>query len=103
MDDTKLTLILDGEEVICDILFTHYAEDFDKNYVVFQFTDRDEISAAVYVETEGSEGYFEDVETDEEWALLDELLESFLGNLETDDYDDEDEEDDDEQDEDDDY
>ncbi|HBT60015.1 MAG TPA: hypothetical protein DEA45_04245 [Acholeplasmataceae bacterium] len=85
MDDTRLTLVLDGEEVICDILFTHYSEEFEKNYVVFQFTDRDEISAAVFVETDGGEGYFEDVQTDEEWELLDELLEAFLGDLEAED------------------
>ena len=95
MEDTRLTLVLDGEEVICDILFTHYSEQFEKNYVVFQFTDRDEISAAVFVETEGGEGYFEDVQTDEEWELLDELLEAFLGDLEAEDEDAQDDEDDD--------
>lgn len=95
MEDTRLTLVLDGEEVICDILFTHYSEEFEKNYVVFQFTDRDEISAAVFVETEGGEGYFEDVQTDEEWELLDELLEAFLGDLEAEDEDAQDDEDDD--------
>ncbi|CCV66053.1 MAG: DUF1292 domain-containing protein [Paracholeplasma sp.] len=94
MDDTRLTLVLDGEEVICDILFTHYSEEFEKNYVVFQFTDRDEISAAVFVETDGGEGYFEDVQTDEEWELLDELLEAFLGDLEAEDDDAQDEDDD---------
>ena len=94
MEDTRLTLVLDGEEVICDILFTHYSEQFEKNYVVFQFTDRDEISAAVFVETEGGEGYFEDVQTDEEWELLDELLEAFLGDLEAEDEDAQDDEDD---------
>lgn len=80
MDENKLTIIYDGEEVMCDILFTHYSEETMKNYVVFQFSDRDEISAAVFVETENGEGYFEDVQTDEEWEMLDELLENFIGD-----------------------
>lgn len=74
----------DGEEFICDILFTH--EHNGKNYVVFEFVDTKEISAAIYVpgESEG-EGTFLDVETDEEWDMLDEILADY--------YDDEDEED----------
>lgn len=92
MDDNKLTIIYDGEEVMADILFTHYSETFAKNYVVFQFVDKDEVSAAVFVETEDGEGYFEDVETDEEWEMLDELLENYMGeDLESDDDDLEDE------------
>lgn len=89
MGENKLTIIYDGEEVMCDILFTHYSEETMKNYVVFQFSDRDEISAAVFVETENGEGYFEDVQTDEEWEMLDELLENFIGDSqESDDADD---------------
>ncbi|MDX9807208.1 MAG: DUF1292 domain-containing protein [Acholeplasma sp.] len=90
MDDNKLTIVYDGEEVMADILFTHYSEQTEKNYVVFQFSDRDEVSAAVFVETENGEGYFEDVQTDEEWEMLDELLQNYLG----DDQDDEDAQDD---------
>ncbi|PKK87414.1 MAG: hypothetical protein CVV63_01095 [Tenericutes bacterium HGW-Tenericutes-8] len=84
MDENKLTIILDGEEVMCDILFTHYSEQYEKNYVVFQFTDRDEISAAVFIETENGEGFFEDVQTEEEWEMLDELLENYVGDDEED-------------------
>ena len=42
MEDNKLTIIYDGEEVMADILFTHYSEQTEKNYVVFQFSDDDE-------------------------------------------------------------
>ena len=35
--DRTITLIQeDGQEIVCDILFTYYAEEFNKNYVVFQ-------------------------------------------------------------------
>lgn len=87
MDDNKLTIIYDGEEVMADILFTHFSEQFGKNYVVFQFSDRDEVSAAVYVETKDGEGFFEDVQTEEEWEMLDELLENYLGDDQDDDDD----------------
>jgi uncharacterized protein YrzB (UPF0473 family) len=80
-----------GEEFVCEILFTH--EQNGKNYVVFEFMDSKEISAAIYVpgEFEG-EGTFLDIETDEEWEMLDEVLSDFMDSIEDDE--DEDEEDD---------
>ncbi len=65
-----------GDESICDILFTHEANE--KNYVVFEFVETGEVSAAVFVpgETE-DEGTFEDIETDEEWEMLDRVLQAF--------------------------
>lgn len=97
MEDNKLTIIYNGEEVMAEILFTHYSEQTEKNYVVFQFSDRDEVSAAVFVESENGEGYFEDVQTDEEWEMLDELLANYLGDDQDDEeaLDDEDESDED--------
>jgi len=81
----------EGEEFVCEILFTH--EQNGKNYVVFEFIDSKEISAAIYVpgESEG-EGTFLDIETDEEWEMLDEVLADFMDSIEDDE--DEDEEDD---------
>ena len=70
-----------GEEFVCDILFTH--EHQGKNYVVFEFVDSKEISAAIYVpgKDEG-EGTFLDIETDEEWEMLDEVLADYMDSLE---------------------
>lgn len=74
----------DGNEVLCDILFTFNAEEFNKNYVLFYpvgSEDEDgnvEIMAASYVEEEdGSCGELSDVTTDEEWELIEEMLEAF--------------------------
>jgi uncharacterized protein YrzB (UPF0473 family) len=71
----------DGEESICDILFTHEANE--KNYVVFEFVDTGEVSAAVFIpgETE-DEGTFEDIETDEEWDMIDRVLQAFYDEQE---------------------
>ncbi len=70
----------EGEESVCEILFTH--EHQGKNYVVFEFLESHEVSAAVYVagDTE-EEGTFFDIETDEEWDMLDKVLQSYFDNL----------------------
>ncbi|MFU8792464.1 MAG: DUF1292 domain-containing protein [Acholeplasmataceae bacterium] len=74
----------DGTEVVCNILFTHEAND--KSYVVFEFADSEEISAAVFEpgETE-DEGTFVDIETDEEWEMLDEILQKYFDELDDED------------------
>ncbi|MCF7931194.1 MAG: DUF1292 domain-containing protein [Acholeplasmataceae bacterium] len=80
----------EGEESVCEILFTH--EHNGKNYVVFEFLDSHEVSAAVYVvgETE-DEGTFLDIETDEEWDMLDKVLQAYFDS-EEDELEDEEEE-----------
>ncbi len=84
-----------GDEEIVNILFTHEANG--KNYVVFEFTESHEISAAVYVpEGESDEGTFEDIQTDAEWDMLDRILQEYFDDLEIDEELDEDEEDDEE-------
>ena len=72
----------EGEESVCEILFTHEHEG--KNYVVFEFLDSHEVSAALCVagETE-DEGSFSDIETDEEWDMLDKVLQAYFDNLES--------------------
>lgn len=80
----------EGEESVCEILFTH--EHNGKNYVVFEFLDSHEVSAAVYVvgKTE-DEGTFLDIETDEEWDMLDKVLQAYFDS-EEDELEDEEEE-----------
>lgn len=81
-----------GDESVCDILFTH--EHNGKNYVVFEFVDTKEVSAAIYVPgVTDDEGTFLDIETDEEWDMLDGVLQSYYDETE----DEEDEEEDDEE------
>ena len=73
-----------GNEVLCEILFTFNSEEFNKNYVLFYpvgSEDEDgniEVMAASYVEGEdGTCGELQDITSDEEWALIEEMLESF--------------------------
>jgi len=81
----------DGVESVCEILFTH--EHNGKNYVVFEFIDSHEISAAVYEPGEKEdEGTFSDVETDEEWDMLDKALQAYYDDLDAEEDVEEDEE-----------
>lgn len=82
MEDNKLTLVNDdGTETECEVLFTH--ENDGKNYVVFEIIESGEVTAAVYEpDKDETEGTFKDIETDEEWDMLDRLLEDFYNDLE---------------------
>ncbi|MBQ9124274.1 MAG: DUF1292 domain-containing protein [Acholeplasmatales bacterium] len=83
MTDRTLTLIDDdGTEIVCDILFTYSYEKTKKNYVVFQVRGTQEVSAATYEPTENGEGRLGKVETEEEWAMLEDLLDDYASNLE---------------------
>lgn len=82
MTDRTITLKMeDGTEVVCDILFTYYYEKTKKNYVVFQVRGSDEASAATYEPTEGGSGQLGKIETEEEWAMLEDLLMDYSNNL----------------------
>lgn len=83
MEERTITLTTEtGEEIICDILFTYFSEEFNKNYVVFQARNTNEASAASYIETGDGAGELQRIETDEEWEMLEDLLEDYANSLE---------------------
>jgi len=83
MKENQITLINeDGTEELAEILFTHQSDS--KNYVIFEFLESKEISAAIYIEKENGEGELQDIETDEEWEMLNELLDNYFDELEED-------------------
>ncbi len=67
----------DGREVKCEILFTHHSDDFNKDYVVFVEEGTNEAHASVFVEEGDGQGHLEQVQTDEEWEMLEDLLQQF--------------------------
>lgn len=85
MDDNKLTLVSDdGTEVMCNILFTHEKEG--THYVVFEMIESGEVTGAIYEPDEDeSQGTFKDIETEEEWEMLETLLDSYYKDLEVED------------------
>ena len=85
--DGQLTVIdAEGNEKLCQILFTVESEEFGKKYVVFypiesiedEESEQIQLMAASYVENEDGTGELSEVETDEEWAFL----ESAVGQYE---------------------
>lgn len=78
MVDRTITLVRDdGTEIVADIFFTYHSDEFNKDYVVFQVRNTNEISAASYVSNDDKNGTLEKIETDEEWAMLEELLNDY--------------------------
>ncbi|HIT50259.1 MAG TPA: DUF1292 domain-containing protein [Candidatus Pelethenecus faecipullorum] len=83
MQERTITLTTDdGKEVVCDILFTYHSDEFNKDYVVFQPRGTEEASAACYIEHENGEGELVQIQTDEEWEMLEDLLEDYSNQLE---------------------
>ena len=82
MEKQYITLINDdGSETLAEILFTYHSEEFNKNYVVFLPQDDEVVAAASYVEN-GNQGSLEQITTEEEWELIENLLEQYVQQLE---------------------
>ncbi len=102
VNEGQLTIIdPDGKETLCQILFTMESKEFGHSYVVFypidsyDKTPEDgelEIMGARYVVNEDGTGELSDLETEEEFAMLDKAVKDFQEQ----EYDEEDEEDEDE-------
>jgi len=83
MEEMQDTLILTdelGNEIRTRIIMTFESDEFNKSYVVYQMEDDDneEYHAASFDPEDGEEGKLEQIETDAEWDLIEEVLESFL-------------------------
>ncbi|EPH12926.1 hypothetical protein HMPREF2758_00665 [Facklamia sp. HMSC062C11] len=74
----------EGNESLYEILFTFDSEDFGKSYVLIYpaGTSEDEeveLQAYAYQEQEdGTSGDLQPITTDEEWDLVEEVLNTFL-------------------------
>jgi len=74
----------DGNEELYRILFTFDSDDFDKNYVLLYPTaanedEEVEIFAFSYENPdEDLEGQLDNIETDEEWEMIEEVLGAFI-------------------------
>lgn len=87
----QLTIIdAEGTERLCQILFTLESEEFGKKYVVFypieQLEGEDDeqvqLMAASFTEGEDGNGELHEIETDEEWALIEDAVAEFEESME---------------------
>lgn len=75
----------DGNEILCEILFTFQSERTGKNFVIFYrvedlSTDDEglDLSAAIYVEAENdSTGELIEIEDDEDWNEVEDAINDF--------------------------
>ncbi|WP_210366943.1 DUF1292 domain-containing protein [Bacillus sp. REN3] len=75
-----------GNEQLCEVLFTFDSDEFGKSYVLYypvgaeeEDEDEIEIHASSFVPTEdGQDGELMPIETDKEWDMIEEMLETFL-------------------------
>lgn len=82
-----------GNEQLCEVLFTFDSEEFGKSYVLYYpigAEDDDEedieIHASAFIPNEEGEddGELMPIETDEEWDMIEEMLNTFLDEQEDD-------------------
>lgn len=83
----NITVVDDnGTEQLCEILFTFESEEFNKSYVLYypigaqeDENEEIEIHASSFIPSEdGKDGELEPIENDEEWAMIEEMLNTFL-------------------------
>lgn len=75
-----------GNEQLCEVLFTFDSEEFGKSYVLYYPVGAEEdeeeeieIHASSFTPTEdGQDGELMPIESDEEWDMIEEMLETFL-------------------------
>ena len=85
--DNTFTIINDnGEEVQCEVLFTYTNEETDVDYIAYtDYTIDEEGNTKVYASIfnpEEENPVLLPIETDEEWSLIEGILESLTDNEE---------------------
>ncbi len=80
MTEDKITVVSeDGSEKEYTILFTFSLEEFGKDYVAFFEEGEEELFVSSYKQ-DGEEdgGALGDITNDEEWNMIEEVIEAFL-------------------------
>jgi len=74
-----------GNEQLCEVLFTFESEEFGKSYVLYypvgaSEDEEIEIHASSFVPNENGEdgGELKPIESNEEWDMIEEVLNTFL-------------------------
>lgn len=78
MLDSKTMYVIDenGKEVAMEILFTFENEEKGKKYVLF--TDPNKEDGETFASCYDDEGNLSPIETEEEWAMVEEVLGAFV-------------------------
>ena len=80
MKDKDRTIILtdeNGKETVATILFTYHNEETNDNYVIFLLDEETgECGASKYIPSETGQGKLIPIETEEEWAIIEQIFSS---------------------------
>lgn len=74
----------DGNEQLCEVIHTFFSEQFNKSYVLYSLVGAEEddeglveIFASAFTPSEnGEDGELQPIETEEEWDLIEDVLNS---------------------------
>lgn len=81
MDTNKLFVTTDdGQEKEMEILFTFDSDEYGKSYVLF--FDPQDREGTVFVMSYDDDGNLNQVETEEEWAMIEEVFEGYQDGIE---------------------
>ena len=76
----------EGKEIECEVLFTFESDETKKNYLVYTDNTTDELgNIKVYANTYdpySDSGSLGELETDEEWATIEQIFDSIKDNKE---------------------
>ncbi|MDD9138178.1 MULTISPECIES: DUF1292 domain-containing protein [Fructobacillus] len=83
----KITLVDDnGDEALYEVLFTFHSEEYDKSYILLVpdgVEEDEQVDVQAYIfnpeeDGESKEGNLMPIEDDAEWAMVEEVLNTFL-------------------------
>lgn len=79
-EDKRLEVIDEnGETQIFEIILTFHSDTFNKSFVIYKEPgDSDEAFAASFQEEDAEGGQLEAITDDEEWDMVEEVLNTFL-------------------------
>ncbi|MBU8584549.1 DUF1292 domain-containing protein [Priestia megaterium] len=87
VEENKITIVDEnGNEQLCEILFTFDSDQYNKSYVIYypigadqDDEDEIEIHASAFTPSEdGQDGELQPIETEEEWDMVEEMVNTFL-------------------------
>ena len=87
MDKNKINITdSDGNTIECDVLFTFDSDETKKSYIVYTDNTKDDLgNIKVYANTYNpfsDNGTFGIIETEEEWATIEQIFDSIKDNKE---------------------
>lgn len=85
LDSTFTVIGENGEETVCEILFTYHDDDTNKDYIVYTDNSIDNegntrVFASIFNPNEKNLVLYP-IETDEEWSMIERALKSIINDL----------------------